>query len=407
VTPSSPAKHPPSGVKKMRAVVLHAYGGLKHVKMGDRPFPPPPLDSQVTIEVQMSGLNFQDLMLRLGLVDIPPQPKTPFVLGTELLGKVTAVGGKVTRCQVDDLVYALPENGGGWTETVNLDEKFVFKVTKPELSLEKLGSTLPYLVAHLLLQRSGVQSGGTVLVHSAGGSVGLAVRDLAKLRDINVIGIASTSKHDKLEGFTELIKRGQSDYVSEVRKLRPEGVDAVFDSQGGDDVPKGISLLAPWGMYILYGSANMVTGENRSFLAMAKGWWTQVERVSPLKLFEENKAISGLHLRHLLKQSPQLVQKAMDLVWNMMADGTIEPITDSTFHYETVTLGMQRLHDRKNIGKVLISPEPSSSQTLPPIAEEVTASSASEAAESTKNEEVKDKEAQKEKESSTTAAAAD
>lgn len=114
-----------------------------------------------------------------------------------------------------DLVYALPDSGA-WAEHVAIPEYLVWKV-KQKVSVEKLACTLAYLVADFLLYTvaGSLTPNSTILIHSAGGSVGLAVKDLAK--DCKVIGIVSKGKIEKLEGFTTLIERG-TDYVAEIRK---------------------------------------------------------------------------------------------------------------------------------------------------------------------------------------------
>jgi len=154
-----------------------------------------------------------------------------------------------------------------------------------------------------------------------------------------------------------------------LKKLHPEGLDAVFDSQGGDDCARGVSLLAPWGTYLLFGNANIVTGESRGLLSLAKSWWTQVEKVSPMKLFEENKIVGGLHLRQMLRSCPTRVEKALGNVWDLMAKGDIHPLQDETYHFEQVTQAMQRMHERKNIGRIMIVPE---IFVAPPPVEEAT-----------------------------------
>lgn len=115
-------------------------------------------------------------------------------------------------------MFAFPESGA-FSEIIVVDERCVFKVTKPSLTLEELACTLPYIVAHMLLSRSGVNSGATVVVQSAGGGVGLAIKELAAMRGINVVGIASAGKHEALGKyeFKHLIPRGQ-DYVAEIKK---------------------------------------------------------------------------------------------------------------------------------------------------------------------------------------------
>lgn len=81
--------------------------------------------------------------------------------------------------------------------------------------------TYPYLVAQLLLNRvAGLEEGSNILIHSAGGGVGLALKDLASLRKMNVYGVAGQGKHEALggHGFKALVKRGGADYVTEVKK---------------------------------------------------------------------------------------------------------------------------------------------------------------------------------------------
>jgi len=115
---------------------------------------------------------------------------------------------------VDDLVYALPDFGA-WAQQVTIPEDLVWRVEENSVSVENLSCTLAYLVADLLLGDAPLLPNSTILVHSAGGSVGLAVKDLAK--GCNVIGIASKGKLEHLEGFSSLIERG-TDYVAEIRK---------------------------------------------------------------------------------------------------------------------------------------------------------------------------------------------
>lgn len=60
-------------------------------------------------------------------------------------------------------------------------------------------------------------------------------------------------------------------------RLQPQGVDIVLDCLCGEECNKGYSLLKPMGKYVLYGSANVVTGETKSFFSVARSWW-QVDK---------------------------------------------------------------------------------------------------------------------------------
>lgn len=91
--------------------------------------------------------------------------------------------------------------------------------------------------------------------------------------DVTVFGLCSKSKHEALKSanspIDHLLERG-CDYVSEIRKISPDGVDIVLDCLCGEECNKGYGLLKPMGKYILYGSSNVVTGETKSFFSAAR-----------------------------------------------------------------------------------------------------------------------------------------
>lgn len=103
---------------------------------------------------------------------------------------------------------------------------------------------------------------------------GQAVVQLAKtIPDVTIFGICSKSKHESLKNanspIDHLLEKG-SDYVNEVRKVSPDGVDLFLDCLCGDECNKGYNLLKPMGRYILYGSSNVVTGETKSIFSAAR-----------------------------------------------------------------------------------------------------------------------------------------
>lgn len=83
-----------------------------------------------------------------------------------------------------------------------------------------------------------------------------------------------------------------------------------------------------------------------------------MDKVSPIKLFEENKTLSALNLRRLMHQhgAHSYVRKAVNEVFQMWSDQKINPRIDSTWALEDVAEAMQKMHDRKNIGKIVLDP---------------------------------------------------
>lgn len=140
-------------------------------------------------------------------------------------------------------------------------------------------------------------------------------------------------------------------------RISTEGVDIILDSLCGEECNRSYNLLKPMGKYILYGSSNVVTGETKSFFSVARSWW-QVDKVSPIKLFDENKSLAGFNLRHLLYQQGgvEYVRKTMATVFDLWSAGKIKPVVDSVYALEDVAEAMQKMHDRKNVGKLVLDP---------------------------------------------------
>ncbi|XP_061526669.1 synaptic vesicle membrane protein VAT-1 homolog-like [Phycodurus eques] len=345
-------------VKEMRAVMLSGFGGLNKLRVTKK-LMPEPQRGEVKIRVKACGLNFLDLMVRQGTIDSPPKP--PLVPGFECCGIVESVGENTERFEIGDRVMAFA-NYNAWAEVVCTPEEFVYKLPDEMSFAEAAAFALNFVAAYMMLfEVANLREGMSVLVHSAGGAVGQAVAQLCStLPNVTVFGVASSSKHSAIrDSVTHLFDRN-TDYIQEVKKISPEGIDIVLDCLCGENTGKGLSLLKPLGTYILYGASNMVTGETKSLFSFAKSWW-QVEKVNPIKLYEENKVMAGFSLPNLLfKQGRSaLVESVMDKLLCLYNQEKIKPVVDSLWALEEVKEAMQRIHDRGNIGKLILDVEKS------------------------------------------------
>ncbi|CAM9287744.1 unnamed protein product [Lampetra planeri] len=344
--------------KEMRAVVLSGFGGLNKLRVTKKPMPEPE-HGEVKIRVKACGLNFLDVMVRQGTIENPPKP--PLVPGFECSGIVESLGENTTGFEIGDRVMAFV-NYSAWAEVVCTPAEFVYKLPEEMTFTEAAGFALNFVVAYMMLfEVANLREGMSVLVHSAGGSVGQAVAQLCStLPNVTVFGVASCFKHTSIkDSVTHLFDRNV-DYVQEVKKISPEGVDVVLDCLCGENTGKSLSLLKPLGTYILYGASNMVTGETKSFFSFAKSWW-QVEKVNPIKLYEDNKVMAGFSLLNLLfKQGRHtLVKSVMDKLVCLYNQKKIKPVVDSLWALEEVKEAMQRIHDRGNVGKLILDVEKS------------------------------------------------
>uniref|UniRef100_A0A3Q3X0E0 Enoyl reductase (ER) domain-containing protein n=1 Tax=Mola mola TaxID=94237 RepID=A0A3Q3X0E0_MOLML len=274
--------------------------------------------------------------------------------------------------RVGDRVITMGRSGM-WQEVVVVAADRTFPMPE-QMSFEE-GAALPinYLTAYMMLfEMANVRSGQSVLIHMAAGGVGIAATQLCHtVPDVTVFGTASPSKHEIIAqgGVTHPIDYRTKDYVEEIRKISPQGVNIVLDPLSGSDTQKGFSLLKPLGTLIVFGAANTVTGQKKNLLALAKTWYNQLS-LSTLKLMQANKAIGGFHLGHIADE--QLIRRTMFTLLELYNQGHIKPRIDSRYHFEEVADAMRRMHERQNIGKVILLPEAKKEEEKPTSSSEPT-----------------------------------
>src|SRR6202171_2234244 len=282
----------------MRAIVTTRNGGVDVLKVETRP-DPVPRKGEVLIRVKAAGLNFADILARQGLY--PDGPKKPCVMGYEVSGIIASVGDEVDRALIDQPVVAMTRFGGQ-AELVVAPLRQIFK--KPEqLSFEQ-GAAIPvnYLTAWaLLVTMGGLKKGEAVLIHNAGGGVGLAALDIAKHLGAKTYGTASAAKHEflKSRGLDHSIDYRNQDWLAELRNLTENrGVELVIDPLGGSSWKKSYRALRSTGRMGVFGmstaSANGFLGKLRALKALA-----QTPRFNPLSLMNRNRGVFGLNLGHM------------------------------------------------------------------------------------------------------------
>lgn len=342
--------------KEMRAVVLTAFGNLKNVKVLKKP-EPVLANGEVLIRVKDCGLGFQDLHARQGSID--NVPKCPFIMGFECAGVVEEIAAEgVETIKVGDKVVAFSEYQA-WAELVAVHEKYVYVIPEHMSFGDAVTIVMNFVVAHILLfDLANLVPGKSVLVYSAAGGVGLAISQLCHtVENVKIIGICSKSKHENLKisgAYDHLIERN-NDYSTEVRKIFPNGLDIVLDCMGGEECNRGYALLKPMGRYILYGSSSMIIGETKSYFSVTKSWW-QVDKVSPMKLFDDNKSVTGFNFKKLLfrQDGSEFVRTVVQKVFNLWQKNKIVAMVDSTWALEDIQEAMQYMHSRQNVGKIII-----------------------------------------------------
>jgi NADPH:quinone reductase-like Zn-dependent oxidoreductase len=307
----------------------------------------------VRVRVHAIGVNFADLLARMGLYRDAPKP--PCVLGFECSGVVDEVGAAVTGLAVGDRVIATPKFGT-YTDELTVDARYVMKI--PEALSFDAAAALPtvYLTAHHVMIEMGAPApGSTILVHSVAGGVGLAALQLAKLRGYRVIGTASPSKHAFVQERGCDLALDYADWPAKVRReVGPRGVALAIDSIGGRSWAESYSLLGPGGRLVCLGASTNVTGVTRSVAAVARFLFGQ-PTFQPLKLMADNRQVGGFNLRGLYGAFESL-RGELDTLLSLCAEGKISPFVDKVFALDEVASAHRWLHERKARGKVLLQP---------------------------------------------------
>ena len=240
----------------MRQVFITRTGGPEVLELREAP-DPLPTSGAVRIRVKAAGVNFADIMARKGLY--PDAPKLPAVVGYEVSGVVDAVGPETSEDWLDKEVVALTRFGG-YADTVVAPVEQVFAKPARLTHAECAAIPVNYLTAwQLMVVMGALAEGETVLIHNAGGGVGLAAIDIGKRRGARLIGTASAGKHEflKSRGLDAAIDYTQTDWLPEVMRLTEgRGVELILDPLGGGHWRKSYKALRATGRLGMFGASD-------------------------------------------------------------------------------------------------------------------------------------------------------
>lgn len=340
----------------MRQIWIEKFGAPDVLRVKEAP-DPAPAAGELRVRVEASGVNFADIMGRLGLYpDLPPIPVVP---GYEVAGRVDAAGPGVDPAWIGRDVIAMTRFGG-YADVVCVPLGQVF--ARPEGMSAEEGAALPvnYITAwQLVVVMGGLKKGETMLVHSAGGGVGVAATQIAKHIGATVIGTASSGKHAALRaiGVDHLIDYTRDDFETRTREITSGcGVELILDAVGGESVKKGFRILAPTGRLGMFGASSMATGRTRHPLALLSfAFNTPWFRFNPLALMNQNKGVFGVNVGHMWDQTERIAgwfDEILDL-WRQRA---LRPQIDRTFSFAEAGAAHDFIQSRRNLGKVLLVP---------------------------------------------------
>lgn len=337
----------------MRQAVITRHGAPEVLEIREAPDPSPG-PGEIRIRVRAAGVNFADVLSRLGLY--PDAPKPPVVVGYEVAGYVDGIGRGVIGFAEGERVVSLTRFGG-YSELVVVPAAHCFHYPEALSDAEAAAVPVTYLTAALALYRmAALGPGETVLVQNAGGGVGIAAIQLAHLRRAVVIGTASTFKHTALQSFgvEHLIDYTHSNVPDEVRKItRGRGVDVVLDPIGGKSFTESYRMLAPLGRLVVFGLSAAAPSERRNLWKAFRAW-KSTPRFDPLSMINRNRGVFGLNVGHLWDERAKLAPLMEMLVAELQA-GRLRPVVAKTFPLEKAADAHRFIQSRANIGKVVLT----------------------------------------------------
>jgi len=336
----------------MKSVILTKYGAPEVLKVKELK-DPQPLDNQVRIKVHYAGINFAEIMARMKLY--PGGPKPGSVLGGEVSGVIDEIGKDVKGLSIGDKVMGLTLSGS-YSSQACIDADSIIPLPDNFKLDEAAAFPVTYITAYMMMFDLGnLQEGDTFLIHGAGGGVGTAAIQLAKTKNIKIIGTSSSWKHDKLMklGVDKCIDYNTDNTEKEIMDFtNGKGVDLVIDPISAKNWKSSYRVLAKMGKLIIYGDQNLVKGDKLKPLVAMKEIFS-MPKYRPMDLMANNKAVMGYHLGRF-KGHEWKVKRSINNLIKLINDHDLHPIIDSKFSFEDAPKAHRHIQNRKNFGKVLL-----------------------------------------------------
>ena len=322
----------------MKAIQISRTGGPEVMELADLPVPQAK-SNEAVVKIKAAGVNFIDVYNREGRYKAP----LPLVLGQEGAGVVTAVGSGVHDLAVGDPV-AYSSVLGSYAEYAAVPADRLVKIPAGVGERDAAAAMLQGMTAHYLLHDTyPLKKGETALIHAAAGGVGLLLVQMAHNLGARVIATVSTEAKAALAraaGADHVILYTQSDFEAETKRLTGgKGVDVVYDSVGKTTFDKGLNLLRPRGMMVLFGGSSGAVAPFDPLVLTQKG-----------SLF-----LTRPSLGNYIASSQELQQRA-GAVFAMIRDGKLRLRIEHVYPLAEAQQAHRDLESRKTTGKLLLLP---------------------------------------------------
>lgn len=339
----------------MQKIVIERPGGLERLRLleaGD----PRPGPGQVRVSVRAAGVNFADVMVRMGYYEAA-KGLYPLVPGFEFSGIIDAVGTGVEKFHPGDRVFGITRFGG-YASSIAVDARQVWPCPKDWDFPECAAFPAVFLTAYYGLFRAAkVEAGETILVHSAAGGAGGALLQLARLagcRAVAVVGAAHKAALCEELGAAAVIDRSRQDLWKSARTLVPGGFDAIFDANGVSTLRAGFNALAPGGRLVVYGFAEIFNKGGPSSWGRLAYNYLRVPKFSPLDMTGTNRAVMGYNVVYLFHKI-EVARKAMADLLSWIEEGRIKKVPVTLYPFEQAAQAHRAIQSGATVGKLALT----------------------------------------------------
>jgi NADPH:quinone reductase-like Zn-dependent oxidoreductase len=308
---------------------------------------------EVLIESEAFGLNYADVMARLGLYrEAPPRP---CVLGYELVGRITKVGSSVDSKLIGQRVLAFTRFGAYARHAKTTSNAIVCIGDLP--AHEALPFATQGVTAHYMAEvLSPIQAHDQVLVHAAAGGVGSFLVQLAKRKGASVIAkIGSDAKKVYLAslGVDLIVNYKKEAYFETLKKhLGNQKLTVSFNAVGGKTAKQDLKLLGPGGRLFLFGGADLA---NRKGLFGKLSFLLEMGFVLPIGLMMQSKNILGVNMLKIADANPEVIQNSMEEMLKLYRKGEINLPQISCYHFSEFAVAHDALGGGQTTGKIVVT----------------------------------------------------
>jgi NADPH2:quinone reductase len=324
---------------RMTVIGIKAPGGPEMLIPEERAVPSPGA-GEILVKVAAAGINRPDVMQRKG--NYPPPPGAPDTPGLEIAGEIVALGPNVKRWKIGDRVFALVP-GGGYAEYCLAHESHALPLSGlPMVEAAAIPETF-FTVWHNMVERGGLKSGETFLIHGGSSGIGTAAIQIAKQLGAKVIITAgSAEKCDACRklGADVAINYKTEDFVAATKAATADkGADLILDMVGGDYITRNYEAAAVEGriVQIAFQGKSKATADYRILMVKRLHHTGSTLRTRPIA------------------DKAAIARAVEDTVLPMLIAGTVKPVIYKTFPLREASSAHALMESSEHIGKIVLT----------------------------------------------------